>query len=156
LSQIFSVKARDRERPISDLTHNLDYPTLESDARRVLATGANVEREVRDSQGRVYMARLRPYHRATDDVSGVVLTFIDMTRIKRAETALRESEQRLEEELNLMRVLHATAVAITTHATIQEALDEFIGAALRLTGADFGDIQLLDADTQTLKISANR
>src|SRR5262249_5843481 len=35
LSEIFSVKTRDRERPVSDITRVLDYDTLEIDARRI-------------------------------------------------------------------------------------------------------------------------
>jgi two-component system CheB/CheR fusion protein len=40
LAEIFNVKPRDRERPISDLTHSLDYDALEQDARSVLANSA--------------------------------------------------------------------------------------------------------------------
>jgi two-component system, chemotaxis family, CheB/CheR fusion protein len=156
LMQIFNVKARDQERPISDLTHNLDYPTLETDARKVLATGEHIEREVQDHDGHVYMTRLRPYRTTASDISGVVITFIDMTPIKRAETALRESERRLEEELKVMRVLHSTAVALTSGATMQGALEEFLEAALVLTGSDFAAIWLLDTDSRRLKIFASQ
>ena len=148
--------ARDRERPISDLTHKLDYPNLERDARKVLATGEHLEHEIQDNESRAYLTRLRPYRRDAGDVGGVVITFIDMTRIKRAEAALRESEQRLAEELKVMRVLHGTALAITTGATLESALDEFLAAAMNLTGAEFGNVQLLDDDSQLLKIIASR
>src|SRR4029079_18451544 len=38
LAHIFNVKARDLGREITDLTHRLEYETLEGDAREVLAT----------------------------------------------------------------------------------------------------------------------
>jgi signal transduction histidine kinase len=95
-------------------------------------------------------------HDTAGDVGGVVITFVDMTPIKRAEAALRESEQRLAEELKVMRMLHDSAIAITTGATLQSALDTLMGAALTLTGADCGTIQLLDGDSQVLKILASR
>lgn len=156
LSQIFSIRARDLERPVSDLTHSLDYPNLESDARKVIATGENLEREVRDNDGHVYLTRLRPYRKTAGDIDGVVITFVDTTAIKRVEAALRESERRLAEELNIMRMLHDSAIAITTGATLENALDTLMGAALTLTGADCGTIQLLDGDSQVLKIFASR
>ena len=158
LSQMFNVMARDRGRPISDFTHSLDYPNLESDARKVIATGETLEREVRDNDGHVYLTRLRPYRRPAGDLGGVVITFVDMTPIKRVEQALRESEQQLADELNVMRMLHDSAIAITTGATLQSALDSLMGAALELMGADCGTIQLVegDGDSQVLKIFASR
>jgi two-component system CheB/CheR fusion protein len=156
LTRIFNIIPRDRERPISDLTHKLDYPHLESDARKVLATGQNLETEVADQEGHFYQARFRPYRKATGDVGGVVIAFIDLTPIKRVEAALRQSEKRLAEELNEVRILHSIALAITTGATLQAALDEFLGAALELTGAEFGNVQLFDDDSQVLKIVASR
>jgi two-component system CheB/CheR fusion protein len=156
LSLIFNVKAHDLQRPIRDITHSLDYPNLESDARQVIVTGKNLEREVRDNNGHVYLTGVRPYRKPAGEVDGVVITLVDMTPIKQAESALRESEQRLAEELNIMRLLHDSAIAITTGATLQSALDTLMGAALTLTGADCGTIQLLDGDSQVLKMLASR
>jgi two-component system, chemotaxis family, CheB/CheR fusion protein len=156
LSLIFNVKAHDLQRPIRDITHSLDYPNLESDARQVIVTGKNLEREVRDNNGHVYLTGVRPYRKPAGEVDGVVITFVDMTPIKQAESALRESEQRLAEELNIMRLLHDSAIAITTGATLQNALDTLMGTALTLTGADSGTIQLLDGDSQVLKMLASR
>ena len=156
LADIFNIIPRDRERPIGDLTHKLDYVNLESDARKILVNGEKLEREVRDTTGNVYLARLRPYRQGAGEISGVVITFIDMTPIKRAEAALRESQQQLAEELNVMRVLHGIAIEITTGATLYSALDEFLGAALKLMGAEFGTLQLLADDAPALKIVASR
>src|SRR4029453_6371838 len=50
LGEIFKVKSRDRDRPIGDLKHTLDYD-LEEDARRVLATVTPLEREVKGETG---------------------------------------------------------------------------------------------------------
>jgi two-component system CheB/CheR fusion protein len=159
LTEIFNVKPRDRERPIGDLTHILDYDALEQDARGVLANAASVELEVKGRDGQVFLTRLSPYRRVGGQVDGVVVTFIDMTAIKRAETALRESERKLEAELNVMQVLHRTTTTVmtaTTAGTMQSALEEILSAAITLTGADFGDVQLLDADSQRLRIFVQR
>ena len=156
LTNIFHIMPRDRERPIGDLTHKLDYVKLEGDARKVLVSGENLEREVRDFEGNVYLTRLRPYRKNAGEISGVVITFIDLTPIKRVEEALRESQQRLAEELTIMRVLHGIAIEITTGTTLQSALDEFLDAGVKLFGGEFGSLQLLTDDLQGLKIVASR
>jgi two-component system, chemotaxis family, CheB/CheR fusion protein len=159
LTEIFNVKARDRERPIGDLTHNLNYDTLEQDARWVLSNASSMEREVNSREGCVFLTRLSPYRKVGGQVDGVVVTFIDMTAIKQAETALRESERKLEDELNIMQVLHRTTTTVmtaTTVGTMQSALEEILSAAMMLTGADFGDVQLLDVDLQKLRILVQR
>ena len=45
LGEIFNIKSRDIGRPIGDLTHVLDYDTLEDDAGRVLASVTPIARE---------------------------------------------------------------------------------------------------------------
>jgi GAF domain-containing protein len=51
LSTLFNIKSQDYDRPIGDLTHSLDYGTLESDARAVLATTTAIERTATNTSG---------------------------------------------------------------------------------------------------------
>ncbi len=157
LGEIFNVKARDRERPISDITHVLDYAALESDARRMIAGSRPFQHEVRSRDGRVFVARLNPYRQiGKDEIDGVVITFIDVTKIKTAEAALRDSERRLEAELDVMRTLHRMTMAMATAPTLVQALNEGLTTAISLLGAQFGSVQVLDADSHKLKIIAQR
>ncbi len=94
IEELFNIRSSDRARPISDLTHRLGYQELGDDARRVLARLAPVEREVRDDQGRWYLTRILPYRTAENRIEGVVITFVDITRRKESEDALRASEER--------------------------------------------------------------
>ena len=114
LGEIFNVKPRDLDRPISDLTHTLDYD-VEEDARRVLATLTPLEREAQ-KRGRPHVCRAPGpvSDRTGRDVDGVVVTFIDVSAIKDAEDALRRSEASLASELNVMRRLHAMTLAVAT------------------------------------------
>ena len=156
LGEIFKVKSRDLDRPISDLKHTLDYD-LEEDARRVLATLVPLEREARSAAGRTYIVRLGPYRTTRGrDVDGVVATFIDVSAIKGAEEALRQSEARLASELNVLRRLHAMTLSVATASTMPEALDYVLTAAIDLHAADFGAVQLLDPDSHTLRIVAQK
>ena len=50
---------------------------------------------------RVFMMRILPYRTAEDRLSGVVITFVNITERKRAEELLRTSEQRLQRMVNV-------------------------------------------------------
>ena len=89
--ELFNLIQADVGRPISDLANRLDYPQLNADATAVLDNLAPIEREVRFGE-RWLLARLRPYRSGDDRISGVVLTFVDISERRRVSEALRESE----------------------------------------------------------------
>ncbi len=92
---IFRLIPSDLHRPLSDLSHSLDYPDITRDAAEVLERLTPIEREVRDSEGRWFLARVLPYRTTEDRISGVVLTFFDLTERRKAEEATRASEEHL-------------------------------------------------------------
>ncbi|HEU5145434.1 MAG TPA: PAS domain S-box protein, partial [Chryseosolibacter sp.] len=92
---LFNLIPSDLGRPLSDLTGHLVYDHLTSDAESVLEKLHPVEREVRTNDGRVFMMRVLPYRTAEDRINGVVITFIDVTSLKRTQDALKASEERL-------------------------------------------------------------
>ncbi|OHV80565.1 chemotaxis protein CheB [Ensifer sp. LCM 4579] len=104
LMEIFNVTQNDEGRPITDFTHQLDYPGLADDAGAVLKDLAPVEREVKSRNGRWYLVRMRPYRTIDDKIDGVVATFVDITERRRAEENARESKQRLEQEMRLVEL----------------------------------------------------
>ncbi len=81
---LFNFIATDLGRPLSDLSHQLDYPQIVSDAERSLAHLQPAQREVRAGE-RWYIARTQPYRTDDDRIAGVVLTFLDITEQKRIE-----------------------------------------------------------------------
>src|SRR5690606_4660067 len=95
IPKLFEGKTSDQSLRVSDLTHHLaDSDVLRDDAREVLSRLVPVEREVRGERGRGYLLRTLPYRTSEDRIEGVVLTLIEITSRKRAEDALRESEER--------------------------------------------------------------
>ncbi|HEX8310545.1 MAG TPA: PAS domain S-box protein, partial [Chthoniobacteraceae bacterium] len=90
---LFYLIPSDMGRPLAHLRHQLEYPTLISDAERVLQTLVPMEREVAFPEG-WYLARLIPYRTMDDHIAGVVLTFVNITEQKQAQEALGESEER--------------------------------------------------------------
>jgi two-component system CheB/CheR fusion protein len=85
----------DLNRPLNHITHRLADDQLIPDTIRVLATLTPVEREVASQDGLWYLLRIQPYRTEIDQIDGVVLTFVDITRRRAAEEALRASEERL-------------------------------------------------------------
>jgi two-component system CheB/CheR fusion protein len=98
--ELFRLIQADVGRPLSDFNHRLDYPGLEQDARRVLEQLTQHEREVRSQSGKdLFLARWIPYRTLKGDVSGVVLTLIDISELSRARLDLEQSHQQLSESL---------------------------------------------------------
>ncbi|ACL62978.1 GAF domain-containing protein [Methylobacterium nodulans] len=71
-------------------------------------------------------------------------------------TARKQAEQALATELKAMTRLHELSRQVVNGAGLQAALDAILDAAMDLHGADFGDIQLYDEETRTLRIAAQR
>ena len=95
VEELFNVQASDRGRPLAHVMHRLaDYGDLVADAERVLEKLVPVEREVRGEDGRHYLAQILPYRTLDDRIEGVVVTFVDVTRLKEAQEQTRRSEER--------------------------------------------------------------
>ncbi|HEX5658386.1 MAG TPA: CheR family methyltransferase, partial [Polyangiales bacterium] len=79
-------------RSIGDLVSRLSYDRLTEDAREVLRTLGAKEVEVQGkNDGKWYLMRLLPYRTTDNVIDGLVVTFVDITRVK----LLQESEARL-------------------------------------------------------------
>jgi len=82
---LFNFISTDIGRPLSHLTHRLEYPNITADAEKVLSQLNLVEREVRDADGRCFLVRMLPYRTAEDQISGVVITCLDITTRREVE-----------------------------------------------------------------------
>jgi two-component system CheB/CheR fusion protein len=96
----FSITQADLDRAITDFTHRLIYDSIEDDAKMVLESLVPIQTEVRTRDDRWLMMRMRPYRTVENVISGVVMTFTDVTDLKRAEESLRKSETRLRQVLD--------------------------------------------------------
>ncbi|MGE0014271.1 MAG: PAS domain-containing protein, partial [Azoarcus sp.] len=88
-TKLFKLIPGDVGRPLSHIVTDLDYPELRDDASEVLRTLMFQEREITTHDGRWYRVRIMPYRTQDNMINGVVVTFIDITEIKKLEAELR-------------------------------------------------------------------
>jgi two-component system, chemotaxis family, CheB/CheR fusion protein len=129
--EIFNLIPADYGRPLSDITHRLAQVNVIADAEAVLNKLQPIEREVYTTDERVFLMRMVPYRTAEDRINGVVVTFVGITERKRAEEAMRSSEERLRvalEELQRVnealesRVQERTAALTATNVALEEEI----------------------------------
>jgi PAS domain S-box-containing protein len=90
--ELFRLTPTDVGRPIGDLTMRFHDPELKTDAQGVLERREPVAREVWTGEGRWFIRRLLPFRTMDNRMEGLVLTFGDVTELKKTEGALRDSE----------------------------------------------------------------
>jgi two-component system CheB/CheR fusion protein len=101
--KIVKLIPTDVGRPVGDLASNIEYDGFERDARQVLATLNFKETEVFSKDNTCYQMRIMPYRTARNVIDGLVVTFVDVNRVKQAETAGREARELFESIFSSMR-----------------------------------------------------
>lgn len=81
-------------RPLQDLSTRAEYPELIPNIRRVLSLGTPLHKETSLDDGSNLLIGIHPYRAGNDLAVGVVLTFIDISELKRVELALKQVERR--------------------------------------------------------------
>ena len=127
-SRVVNLAAGDTGRPIRHFTTNLRYGGLVQDAREVLDTLIPKEVQVQSGDGLWYNMRILPYRTADNAIDGVVITYADITALKRTEA----------------RVQEARDFAESIIATIREPL-VVLDDELRITSASRSFYQLFQA-----------
>ncbi|MEI7634736.1 MAG: chemotaxis protein CheB [bacterium] len=95
VTQVINLILSDVGRPVSHIVSNLaGYDRLVADTQSVLDSLIPKEIEVRTEAGAWYLMRIQPYRTLEHVIDGAVITFVNITEMKKAEEALRESEER--------------------------------------------------------------
>jgi two-component system, chemotaxis family, CheB/CheR fusion protein len=150
VTKIFSLIPTDRGRPLTDIVSRVDHQDLQTDVHAVFERGEVIERAIRLVDGEDhYLLRMLPYRGRANAIEGVVITFVDVTKI----TAAEERQKALAAELS-HRVKNSLAVvASIAERTLKpgEAKDRFLSrlhAKARahdlLSGADWTELPLRD------------
>jgi two-component system CheB/CheR fusion protein len=139
VAQLINVIATDVGRPVSDIASRLtNYTGLVDDIREVLDSLVPKEAQVRTADGRWYQMRIQPYRTAEHVIEGAVLTFVDISRERSDQAALRESEfkfRNLFEQVPIgVGVLNSAQKLVYANAVLERMLAAEPGT---LTGDDF-------------------
>jgi two-component system, chemotaxis family, CheB/CheR fusion protein len=83
-------------RPLAHLASNIQSATLIEDAQAVLNNLIPREKEVQTRDGIWYLMRVLPYRTLENVIDGVVITFVEISRLKAMEQELAQSRDHLE------------------------------------------------------------
>lgn len=98
--RLLKVVATDVGRPITDIALNIDVPSLEPAAHRVLETLQPEETEVKDLAGHWHSLTVLPYRTQDNKIDGVVFAMQDIDAIKNASEESRRSSELFHNVIN--------------------------------------------------------
>lgn len=91
VTDLFRLRESDVGRPLEDIAHRFTDGNLAEAIAQVLETSVPRQMEVETPEnGAWYTLRISPYRTLDGEVEGAVLTFTDVTQLKRTEAQLRE------------------------------------------------------------------
>ncbi|MCO5951198.1 CheR family methyltransferase, partial [Mucilaginibacter flavidus] len=83
-------------RPLSNISTNIKFETIIEDIKKVLADGSVITKEVETNNGKWYQVMTMPYIRQADNKKdGAILTFNDITELKKIQRELNVSNKML-------------------------------------------------------------
>lgn len=109
--EVFSLRDGDRGRPVTDIVSLLSYDQLREDVRRVQRTLEVVEHQLDlKDESATYIMRIRPYRTVANVISGVVITFSNVSDQKQQHDHLQILMKELQHRTNnLFAVIQAMA-----------------------------------------------
>jgi two-component system CheB/CheR fusion protein len=93
-TKVFNLIVTDIGRPIRDITSNISFENLYQDMHLVLTTLEKKEKEIENNDGMWYSVRIIPYRTLDNVIDGIVITFVNISEIKKKEKLESEIDQR--------------------------------------------------------------
>jgi two-component system CheB/CheR fusion protein len=125
INAIFRLIQSDISRPLSDITSSLNHDRLVQDAQEVLCTLDSKDQEVQTETKVWYLMRIRPYRTARNVIDGVVITFVDISRLKQAEAATQVAEAARRYAENIVQAIRQPLVIIDADLRVVSANQSF-------------------------------
>ena len=106
----FSLISTDVGRPIENFTTNFGTNKgrkgLVERCKKVIETGNKIERHIISKEGHHYLQRISPFINSNQKIEGVVITFVDIETLQKAQDRLVASEKRFKTFYEKDPVLH--------------------------------------------------
>lgn len=83
-NKLFKLRDSDIGRPLSDISHVLDYPDLAEDLSTAMKTGQMIEKDVIGPDQHLFLVKMLPYQVSSSEERGLVINFIDITSVRKA------------------------------------------------------------------------
>ncbi len=104
VSTIINVINSDLGRPFSHISNNIKRINIEENIRSVMSSLIPIESEVETTNGCVYLMRILPYRTTDNEIRGVVITFIDISLLKKANRTIEKLKNSIESSLNVVMI----------------------------------------------------
>ncbi|MDP3650582.1 MAG: chemotaxis protein CheB [Rhodoferax sp.] len=103
-AQIINLIPSDVGRPVGHIVSNLvGYDQLVADAKAVLDSLVPKDAQVQTTNGAWFTMRIRPYRTLDNVIEGVVITFVDVTEMKRIEQELEKVNAQLRQAATMAK-----------------------------------------------------
>jgi two-component system CheB/CheR fusion protein len=104
--EVFRLVESDAGRPITHVRARFSSDTVQEDAEKVLRTLSTIERQVESNYNQSrHVMRMLPYRTVDNVIAGVVITFMDVTRITAAEERITELTRDLQNRIQSLETL---------------------------------------------------
>jgi two-component system CheB/CheR fusion protein len=122
-TRLLNLIATDVGRPITDLAARFSDDRLLNDAQAVLDQLTPIAKEITVGDDSWYLRRILPYRAHGNRIEGVVLTFVDVTPVKKADLQRKElNEARLQKQLADAALREQERLGQELHDTVGQAL----------------------------------
>ncbi len=110
INKHFSLISTDIGRPIENFTTNFGTNKgrkgLVDKCRKVMETGKKLERQIISKEGHNYLQRISPFINSSQKIEGIVITFVDIETLQKAQEKLYISERKFKSFYEKDPVLH--------------------------------------------------
>jgi two-component system CheB/CheR fusion protein len=122
MANIFRLLEADTGRSIRDITSTIISFNIYDAAEQVLSSLIRKEVEVRNDFNNWFSLRILPYRTIDNTIDGVVITFVDISELKRASQELEETKLLAE---NIVETIREPFIVIDKDLSVRSASNSF-------------------------------